>query len=536
MIVILLCFLSLLAQGTEKKPWTLLFYVAGDESQIDKYSRLPIRKLEQVGSSSDKWIVAHVDLHVDEYGEEVIEEPPVRYEVAHRPGPVDTADYQTLKIESPVVWRGDRERNSGDPSELGDFLAWGMKNYPAQHYALFLLGHSWGWRGLMEDDRPGFALPEGPAGREFTLMPLEGVEQALAQGLGGRKLDLVVMDSCHGGVLEVLYSFKNYAQYFLAAATEMTMNSYDYQTWVAKSWSDLPSVLKAAGQEFLKDYARGGKYVEPTGDHSAINLFAVDLEKMEPVWRFLQTMPSMGNFAQVFLGEENHRHQDEFGNLDLFEFLAEVKSKSYSPSLRIQAQELIKTLGIQNDAPDSVFRELTVPPGATQFRLWLQGDELIPSDLAVGITRDELEYYNPSLKEIQGAKIQMYQNYGQRFFRVDSGAVQSGTIALRPFVAGGTWARVEWLDRAGRVVEEVPFSAPVTFSFQKQFPPESPFVFSGHTFGAGRNRGPAVQIQSVLDRDLGANYAWLEGRWVFGNVFYKTTPFSKFTHWGDLIF
>ncbi|MEK7810288.1 MAG: clostripain-related cysteine peptidase, partial [Pseudomonadota bacterium] len=35
--------------------------------------------------------------------------------------------------------------NTGDPKFLNDFIRWGVKNYPADHYLLVLWNHGQGW-------------------------------------------------------------------------------------------------------------------------------------------------------------------------------------------------------------------------------------------------------------------------------------------------------------------------------------------------------------------------------------------------------
>lgn len=44
--------------------------------------------------------------------------------------------------------QGGRLVNMAAPATLSDFLAWGMANYPADHYALLIGDHGFGWTGL----------------------------------------------------------------------------------------------------------------------------------------------------------------------------------------------------------------------------------------------------------------------------------------------------------------------------------------------------------------------------------------------------
>ena len=219
-------------EGREKKSWTYLFYVAGDESEIDRYSRVPIRKLEHLGSDASRWMIAHADLHFDLSGKKQISEPARRYQIEKHPGPIDPADYSTLKIESPEVWHSEAETNSGSGESIRDFVEWGTREYPADHYALFMLGHAWGWRGLAEDDNPGFTIPQPKSGPEidFLMASLSEFRDALLHGMPAhQKLDPLVMDMCNAGVLEFAYEMRDVAKVLVAAPTEMPFMSFDYE-------------------------------------------------------------------------------------------------------------------------------------------------------------------------------------------------------------------------------------------------------------------------------------------------------------------
>lgn len=71
-----------------------------------------------------------------------------------------------------------------DPKALEDFVAWGMEQYPAEHYAVVLTGHG-SQRGTLSDS-------------EGRFMPFEKVSQSLksAAERTGEQIDLVLFDSC----------------------------------------------------------------------------------------------------------------------------------------------------------------------------------------------------------------------------------------------------------------------------------------------------------------------------------------------------
>lgn len=87
--------------------------------------------------------------------------------------------------------------NMADPKSLYDFIQWGMENYPARHYMLVLGGHVFQYVGLMPDysqDKPYLmGYPE-------MVNALELIYKNL-----GKKIDLMVLDTCYFNRIEMLY-------------------------------------------------------------------------------------------------------------------------------------------------------------------------------------------------------------------------------------------------------------------------------------------------------------------------------------------
>ncbi|HEX3029919.1 MAG TPA: clostripain-related cysteine peptidase [Clostridia bacterium] len=83
--------------------------------------------------------------------------------------------------------------NMADSHTLYEFIGWGMESYPAEHYMLILGGHAYQLVGLMPDycqDKPYImGFPE-------MCLALEKI---------GKKVDLLILDTCYCNCVEVLY-------------------------------------------------------------------------------------------------------------------------------------------------------------------------------------------------------------------------------------------------------------------------------------------------------------------------------------------
>ena len=112
------------------------------------------------------------------------------------------------------------------PSTLVDFVTWAMQTYPADKYVLILSDHGMGWPGGWSDgDSPGDG---GNRNRNIPLTwPLDS--NLLPDGTGHRlwarsgsqtgldKFELIGMDACLMGQLEVFSALAPHARYAVAS-------------------------------------------------------------------------------------------------------------------------------------------------------------------------------------------------------------------------------------------------------------------------------------------------------------------------------
>lgn len=112
------------------KPWTVLVYLAGDNgrflSSLEGEGYADLAEMKEVGSGDALDIVAQFDAMSDRACR--------RYHIT-RGGAL--RDDQVLDLGN---------TNSGDPAVLLDFITWGVRTHPAEHYLLVLWNHGSGWK------------------------------------------------------------------------------------------------------------------------------------------------------------------------------------------------------------------------------------------------------------------------------------------------------------------------------------------------------------------------------------------------------
>jgi hypothetical protein len=108
-----------------------------------------------------------------------------------------------------------------DANTLVDFVTWAVGNYPAEHYVLILSDHGMGWPGGWSDSAPNRNDNSNAlASRIGDQIYLDELDQALSEmrvQTGIERFDMIGMDACLMGHLEVFTMLASHAQYAVAS-------------------------------------------------------------------------------------------------------------------------------------------------------------------------------------------------------------------------------------------------------------------------------------------------------------------------------
>lgn len=197
--------------------WTYLVYIAAD-NDLEPTAWQNISKMEQIGSNDSVNIVVQWD-NRGEYGNEGCK----RYYITGNP------ETSPGKVTSPVI-KNLGEINSADPDELVNFVKWGMKNYPAEKYAVVLWNHGTGWRRPSESEN--YPVARGicfdQTSNDFmTESELRGAFREI-YFIRGDKIDFIGIDACLMGMTEIAYSLKNYGKFITFSESSVYGWPYHY--------------------------------------------------------------------------------------------------------------------------------------------------------------------------------------------------------------------------------------------------------------------------------------------------------------------
>lgn len=167
--------------GEPKAPsdWTILVYYGGD-TNLEGALINDLREFELAGGADDQMNIialldrspAYSDVDGDWTGARL-------YDMTLN------ADADTLITSTFIADLGDVDM--GDGLTLAQFLAWGIRHYPAEHYAIAFGSHGAGWQGVITDDT---------AHTIINLSELDHVFHILNHHLQPITFDLVINDAC----------------------------------------------------------------------------------------------------------------------------------------------------------------------------------------------------------------------------------------------------------------------------------------------------------------------------------------------------
>ncbi|MDQ7823643.1 MAG: clostripain-related cysteine peptidase [Candidatus Eremiobacteraeota bacterium] len=158
-------------------------------------------------------------------------------------------------------------RDMSKVKTLSDFIAWGMKNYPAKHYIVLMSDHGAGFLGAEED--------------RGNMLSLPNIREAFekAHEKTGIKPDIIAFDACLMAQAEVAYELKDQAKYLIASEEIVGGDGYPYRTIfpaVDKALSEGKTDPRDVASIFIEESEKANK-------KSTFTLSAIDLEAAKKV-------------------------------------------------------------------------------------------------------------------------------------------------------------------------------------------------------------------------------------------------------------
>ena len=193
--------------------WLVMLYQDADDKILEQDIFLDFNEAERVGSSNSMHVVAQLDRFSGGFQGDGNWSNTRRYYI--------TQDEDLNQINSEMV-QDLGEVNMGEASTLVDFVTWAVASYPANHYVLILSDHGMGWPGGWSDSVPTSSIDrniplQAVIGSQLYLNELDQALEEIRDQTGIEYFDLIGMDACLMGHLEVFTALAPHAHYAVAS-------------------------------------------------------------------------------------------------------------------------------------------------------------------------------------------------------------------------------------------------------------------------------------------------------------------------------
>ena len=239
----------------QKDAWTLLFYVCGADLESDSSqggaARDDLQEILSVRNSQPDSvnIVVETGGAASWYMPNVKNSELGRWEIDNSSSCTSTSMKKVSSLTNASM---------GDPDTLQDFLEWGVENYPAEKYGVFMWNHGGAMDGCCFDEKFD----------DDGLLPKE-LSQAVSAARSSQnmtdKFEFIAYDACLMAVQDIaLWNARDFKYQISSQETEWS-GGYDYGAWLPTLYADpynvsTPTVLEAVGETFMDYYETKGYY------------------------------------------------------------------------------------------------------------------------------------------------------------------------------------------------------------------------------------------------------------------------------------
>ena len=246
--------------GREGDGWTVLHYSMAD-TNLEPFMVEDVNELGAVGSNDNLHVREFMDRSAEYGDDELLDQGSW---VGGR-----VLDLGAGGVTEVVSDLGDVD--SADPALLAQFIADGISEHRAGHYALIISDHGASWPGIGPDE-----------GSDYDVLDLAEITSAVSSGLeqaGVDKLDLLGFDACLMANYEVASAVAPLADRLVASQELEPGHGWNYGSLQVLA-DDPDTTADELGSEILAGFAG---QAEEQGTQDQITLSLIDLTQMDAV-------------------------------------------------------------------------------------------------------------------------------------------------------------------------------------------------------------------------------------------------------------
>ncbi len=267
--------------------WTILVYYGGDNN-LEPAILADLNELEIAGGSNQSVrVLALVD---NETAEGETGWSTARLFEVSRDTSRDHVSVFPPTIDSPFL-SDLGEINTSGGAAFAQFLVWGVRNFPAQHYVLAIGSHGTGWHGLVTDDT---TFQETRKKVILSLPQLEAGLSAARAEAGVDKFDLLINDACLMSSVEYHLAVADYFRYSVASPEIVVNPAHDMTQFLTQIKTDTNANIETLGRGLVTTYIQRDVLGRATSDAIYLTSTLTDLSEYSAV------KDALNDFAEVF--------------------------------------------------------------------------------------------------------------------------------------------------------------------------------------------------------------------------------------------
>ncbi|NLF01014.1 MAG: hypothetical protein GX601_08550, partial [Anaerolineales bacterium] len=230
--------------------WLVMLYQDADDKVLEQDIYVDLNEAERIGSTDRVRIVTQVDRFRGGYQEDGDWTSTRRYFI--------TQDNDLHRLGSQLI-EDVGEVNMSDSRTLVDFVTWAMDTFPSDRHVLILSDHGLGWPGGWSDPDPGGrgdqSIPLASAmGDQLYLHELDEALQEIRTRTGLDKFEMIGMDACLMGHLEVFAALAPHARYAVASQETEPALGWAYTAFLEQLVANPDVTGEALGQWIVGSY------------------------------------------------------------------------------------------------------------------------------------------------------------------------------------------------------------------------------------------------------------------------------------------
>lgn len=243
---------SVATTGSKRTKWTVFIYLSS-ANNLYPYALPNLNQMESVANADLRFVV--------QWKEAKSIYPAADFEGTRR---YVLKPDQTPSLNADLVQDLGTGVDMGKAQTLKEFLDWGTRNYPADHYATIIWSHGDGWHGTLR------VLPTRATSYDDQFLSAINVWD-IPGALQGHHFDIISFDACLMQMMEVVTEIAPYADYIAASAENTPAAGYPYDQVFGAFAQNPDAPVRTLTQSFVTGHVGNPSYANQNVTQSVLD-------------------------------------------------------------------------------------------------------------------------------------------------------------------------------------------------------------------------------------------------------------------------